>query len=131
VLATSLSKDAYVIRRARTDSLIADLSTQRLSRYLRAHRHETHYEVASANINEIVGLIARDDLPVLVLNSVDGSLTRTKSLQAQVAGRRVLFYFVTPHTCHKGRYCPVNQMWAFAHSTPVLGQPGLRRFNAH
>lgn len=128
LLAASLSKDAYVIHRARTDSLLTDFSTSALSRYLRAHRDGAHYEVASANINDIVGLVARDDLPVLVLNSVDGSLTRTKSLQAQVTQRRVHFYFVAPHPCHSGRYCPHNQIWAYAHSTPVPGQPGLRRF---
>jgi 4-amino-4-deoxy-L-arabinose transferase-like glycosyltransferase len=128
LLAASLSKDVYVIHRARTDSLLTDFSTPALSRYLRARRDGTHYEVASANINDIVGLVARDDLPVLVLNSVDGSLTPTKSLQAQVAGRRVHFYFVGSHPCHSGRYCPHNQIWAYAHSTPVPGQPGLRRF---
>jgi 4-amino-4-deoxy-L-arabinose transferase-like glycosyltransferase len=128
VLTASLNKDAYLIHRARTDSLLTDFSTPALSRYLRTHRDGTHYEVASANINDIVGLVARDDLPVLVLNSVDGSLTRTKSLQAQVAQRRVRFYFVAPHPCHSGHHCPGNQIWAYAHSTPVPGQPGLRRF---
>jgi 4-amino-4-deoxy-L-arabinose transferase-like glycosyltransferase len=130
LLAASLSKDVYVIHRARTDSLLTDFSTPALSRYLRAHRDGTHYEVASANINDVVGLVARDELPVLVLNSVDGSLTRTKSLQAQVAGRHVRFYFVASHPCHGGRYCPHNEIWAYAHSTPVPGQPGLRRFIA-
>ena len=130
LLTASLNKDAYVIRRARTDSLLSDFSTPALSRYLRAHRDGTHYEVAAANINDVIGLVARDDLPVLVLNSVDGPLTRTKSLQAQVAGRRVRFYFVAPHPCHGGRHCPYNQIWAYAHSTPVPGQPGLRRFTA-
>jgi 4-amino-4-deoxy-L-arabinose transferase-like glycosyltransferase len=127
LLATSLSKDAYVIRRARSDSLLTDLSTPALSRYLRAHHDGIRYEVASSNINDIVGLVGRDDLPVLVLNSVDGSLTRTKKLQAQVAQGRVRFYFA-PHACHRGRHCPGNQIWAYAHSTPVPGQPGLRRF---
>ena len=130
LLVASLSKDAYLIRRARTDSLLSDFSTPALSRYLRAHRDGTHYEVAAANINDIIGLVARDDLPVLVLNSVDGSLTRTKTLQAQVAGRRVRFYFVASHPCHSGRHCPYNQIWAYAHSTPIPGQPGLRRFTA-
>jgi 4-amino-4-deoxy-L-arabinose transferase-like glycosyltransferase len=130
LLAASLSKDAYVIHRARTDSLLTDFSTSGLSRYLRAHGDGARYEVASANINDIVGLVARDDLPVLVLNSVDGSLTRTKSLQAEVAGRRVRFYFVASHPCHSGRHCPHNQIWAYAHSTPVPGQLGLRRFIA-
>jgi len=130
LLTASLNKDAYVIRRARTDSLLTDFSTPALSRYLRAHRDGTHYEVAAANINDVVGLVARDDLPVLVLNSVDGPLTRTKTLQAQVAALRVRFYFVAPHPCHSGRHCPYNQIWAYAHSTPVPGQPGLRRFTA-
>jgi hypothetical protein len=130
LLTASLNKDAYVIRRARTDSLLTDFSTPALSRYLRAHRDGTHYEVAAANINDVVGLVARDDLPVLVLNSVDGPLIPTKSLQAQVAQHRVRFYFVAPHPCHNGRHCLYNQIWAYAHSTPVPGQPGLRRFTA-
>jgi 4-amino-4-deoxy-L-arabinose transferase-like glycosyltransferase len=130
LLTASLNKDAYLIRRGRTDSLLTDFSTPAVSSYLRAHRSGTHYEVASANINDIVGLVARDDLPVLVLNSVDGSLIRTKSLQAQVAGRRVRFYFVASHPCHSGRHCPPNQIWAYAHSTPVPGRPDLRRFTA-
>jgi len=128
LLVASLSKDAYVIRRARTDSLLTDFSTPALSRYLRAHRDGIHYEVVAANINDIVGLVARDDLPVLALNSVDGPLTRTKQLEAQVAEGRVRFYFVTSHPCHSGRHCPYNQIWAYAHSAPVPGQPGLRSF---
>jgi 4-amino-4-deoxy-L-arabinose transferase-like glycosyltransferase len=128
LLTASLNKDAYLIRRGRTDSLLTDFSTPAVSGYLRAHRGGTHFEVAGANINDIVGLVARDDLPVLVLNSVDGSLVRTKSLQAQVAQHRVRFYFVASHPCHSGRHCPRNQIWAYTHSTPVPGQPGLRRF---
>jgi hypothetical protein len=128
LLAISLSKDSYLVGRARSDSLLTDFSTPSLSRYLRAHRSGTHYEVASANVNDVIGLIARDDQPVLVLNSVDGSLTRTKGLKAQVADGRVRFYFAPTHVCHKGRHCPSNQIWAFAHSTPVPGQPCLRRF---
>ncbi|HWX88555.1 MAG TPA: hypothetical protein VNX67_10310, partial [Solirubrobacteraceae bacterium] len=120
----------YTVNRARTDSLLTDFSTPALSRYLRAHRDGFHYEVASANVNDAIGLIARDDLPVLVLNSVDGSLTRAKQLRAQVAEGRVRFYFLVPHTCHAGRHCPGNQIWAFAHSVAVPGQPGLRRFDA-
>ncbi len=128
LLAISLSKDSYIVGRARTDSLLTDFSTSSLSRYLRVHREGTHYEVASANVNDVIGLIVRDDQPVLVLNSVDGSLTPTKSLKAQVAAGRVRFYFAAPHACHEGRHCPGNQKWAFTHSTPVPGQPVLRRF---
>jgi hypothetical protein len=128
LLALSLSKDSYIVGRARSDSLLTDFSTPSLSRYLRAHRDVAPYEVASANVNDVIGLIARDDQPVLVLNSVDGSLTRTKSLRAQVARGRVRFYFAAPRACHEGRHCPSNQIWAFTHSTPVRGQPDLRRF---
>jgi hypothetical protein len=128
LLAISLSKDSYIVGRARSDSLLTDFSTPSLSRYLRTHRDGTYYEVASANVNDVIGLIARDDQSVLVLNSVDGSLTRTKILEAQVAEGRVRFYFAATHACHEGRHCPDNQIWAFAHSTPVPGQPGLRRF---
>jgi hypothetical protein len=130
LLAASLSKDAYLIRRARTDALIGDVSTPALSRYLRGHREGAHYEVASANINDVVGLVARDDLPVLVLNSVDGSLMRTASLKADVAQGLVRFYFAAPHACYSGRHCPGNQVWGHAHSIPVAGHPGLRRFTA-
>ncbi len=129
LLAASLTKDAYLIRRARTDALMTDISSPALSRYLRAHRAGAHYEVASANINDVVGLVARDDLPVLVLNSVDGSLTPTASLKAQVAGGRVRFYFGAPQACYRGRHCPRNQIWAHAHSIPVPGEPGLRSFS--
>jgi 4-amino-4-deoxy-L-arabinose transferase-like glycosyltransferase len=130
LLAISLSKDSYIVARARTDSLLTDFSTPALSSYLRAHRDGAHYELASANVNDVIGLIARDDQPVLILNSVDGSLTHTKSLEAQVGEGRVRFYFAAPNACHGGRHCAVNQIWAFAHSTPVPGQPGLRRFTA-
>jgi hypothetical protein len=129
LVAASLSKDAYVIHSARTDSLLTDFGTPALSRYLRAHRGGARYEVASANVNDVVGLIARDGLPVLVLNSVDGALTRTKALQAQVAQGHVRFYYA-PRACHSGRHCAANEIWAYAHSTAVPGQPDLRRFSA-
>ncbi len=128
LLALSLSKDAYVVDRARTDSLLTDFSSPTLSRYLRAHRHGARYEVAGANVNDTIGIIARDGRPVLVLNSVDGSLTRTKQLRADVAAGLVRFYFAPSHNCHSGRHCAGNQVWAYAHSAPVAGQPGLRRF---
>lgn len=127
LLAASLSKDAYLIHRARSDSLLTDFSTPALSRYLRTHRAGARYEVASANVNDVVGLIAHDGLPVLVLNSVDGSLTPMRSLQAFVAQDRVRFYF-DPRACHSGGHCPGNEIWAYAHSTPITGQPALRRF---
>ncbi len=66
LLAISLSKDSYIVGRARSDSLLTDFSTPSLSRYLGAHRDGTHYEVASANVNDVIGLIARDDQSVLI-----------------------------------------------------------------
>jgi 4-amino-4-deoxy-L-arabinose transferase-like glycosyltransferase len=128
LLAVSLAKDAYIVNRERTDSLLTDFSTPALSRYLRAHRDGAHYEVASANVNDMIGLILRDGLPVLVLNSVDGSLTRTRQLRADVVAGLVRFYFAASHSCHSGLHCAGNQVWAYAHSVPVVGQPGLRLF---
>jgi 4-amino-4-deoxy-L-arabinose transferase-like glycosyltransferase len=128
LLVGALSKDAYLIRGHHSDSVLTDFSTPAVSRYLRAHRNGARYEVASANINDIVGLVARDALPVLVLDSVDGSLTRTATLRAQVAAGRVRFYFMGSHPCHQGPYCPGNQIWAYAHSFAVPRLRGLRRF---
>jgi 4-amino-4-deoxy-L-arabinose transferase-like glycosyltransferase len=127
LLAVSLSKDSYLIHKARTDSLLTDFGTPTLSRYLRTHRNGARYELASANVNDVVGLVARDGQPVLILNSVDGSLTRTHSLRTRVAQGKVRFYF-DPRACHSGRYCPGNEVWAYAHSYPIPGQPSLRRF---
>jgi hypothetical protein len=128
LLAISFSKDAYIVDRARSDSLLTDFSTPALSRYLRVHRDGARYEVASANVNDTIGIVARDGLPILVLSSVDGSLTRTAQLRADVASGLVRFYFAASHTCHKGPRCAGNQAWAYAHSFPVVGQQGLRRF---
>ena len=128
LLAVSFNKDTYIVDRARSDSLLTDFTTPALSRYLRAHRTGARYEVASANVNDTIGIVARDGLPVLVLNSVDGSLTRTAQLRADVASGLVRFYFAASHTCHRGPHCAGNQVWAYAHSFPVAGQPGLRRF---
>jgi hypothetical protein len=131
LLVVSFNKDAYIVDRARSDSLLTDFTTPALSRYLRAHRNGVRYEVASANVNDTIGIVARDGLPILVLNSVDGSLTRTARLRADVASGLVRFYFAASHTCHKGPHCAGNQVWAYAHSLPVAGQPGLRRFMPH
>ncbi len=130
LLVLSLAKDSYLINRARTDSLLSDFSTPSLSRYLRAHRDGARYEVAGASVNDAIGIVVRDGLPVLMLNSVDGALTRTKRLREDVAAGLVRYYFARPHACHTGVHCAGNQVWAYAHSAPVAGQPGLRRFTA-
>ncbi|HEY5195286.1 MAG TPA: glycosyltransferase family 39 protein [Solirubrobacteraceae bacterium] len=130
LLAVSLSKDAYVIGRARSDSLLSDFGTPALSLYLRSHNDGARYEVASANVNDVIGLVARDGRPVLILDSVDGQLMHTRSLRAQVAGGRVRFY-LDPHDCYANPHCPTNDRWAYTHSTPLAGYPGLRRFDLH
>lgn len=127
-LATSLSHDFDLIRGHRSNSLQADPTSLTLSRFLRANRVGARYEVAAANINDVVGLVVRDGQPVLAMNDVDGALTRTHALQAKVTRGEVRFYFA-PHACHGGRHCPGNQVWAHAHSVPVPGVHGLRRFD--
>jgi 4-amino-4-deoxy-L-arabinose transferase-like glycosyltransferase len=127
LLIASLNSDAKVIGRAHTDSLLSDASSPALSLYLRAHRDGARYEVASANVNDVTGLVVRDGLPVLVLNDVDGALTRVDALAAHVAAGHVRFY-LAPHACHGGPHCPANDVWAYAHSVPVAHLRGLRRF---
>jgi hypothetical protein len=127
LLAAALSSDVKLIAAHHSDSLLGDASYPALSRYLRANRDGRYYETATANVNDITGLIARDGLPILVLNDVDGSLTRAAALRAQVAVGRVRFYFA-PRACHSGRHCPGNQLWAYTHSVPVPHLRGLRRF---
>ncbi len=130
LLVLSLAKDSYLIDRGRTDSLLSDFSTPSLSRYLRSHRDGARYEVAGASVNDAIGIVARDGLPVLMLNSVDGALTRTKRLREDVAAGLVRYYFARPRACHSGVHCAGNQVWAYAHSAPVPGLSGLRRFAA-
>ena len=127
-LATSLSDDFDLIRGHHSNSLQADPTSVALSRYLRANRDGSRYEVAAANINDVVGLVVRDGQPVLAMNDVDGALTHTHALQAKVTQGEVRYYFA-PHACHRGRHCPGNQQWAYAHSVPVPGVHGLRRFS--
>jgi 4-amino-4-deoxy-L-arabinose transferase-like glycosyltransferase len=129
LLGAAVGSDVKLIDHHHTDSLLTDDSYPALSRYLRANREGFYYETATANVNDITGLIVRDGLPVLVLNDVDGSLTRTAQLRAQVAAERVRFYFA-PHACHRGRHCPGDQIWAYAHSVPVRHLPGLRQFTS-
>ena len=112
-----------MIRKARTDSLLTDFSTPALSRYLRAHREGARYEVASANVNDVIGT-DRARRPARSSSST-ASTARSRvprRLQAQVAEGHVRFYF-DPRACHSGRHCPANEIWAYAHSTPIAGQP--------
>lgn len=129
LLGAWMKNDVQSIEQARSDSLLSDPSSPALSRYLRAHQDGARYEVASANVNEAVGLIARDGGPVLVLTSVDGAITHVGKLRGAVAAGQVRFYFA-PHGCHSGRHCPASQRWAYANSVPVPHLHGLRRFNA-
>jgi 4-amino-4-deoxy-L-arabinose transferase-like glycosyltransferase len=125
--AASLSTDRDVIRRDQTDAGQPDPTTVALSRYLRAHRDGARYEVVSSSVFDVVGVVARDALPVIVLDDVHGRVEPLARLRERVRSGQARYY-LTIHGCHTGRHCPANAKWAYAHSTPVRAFAGLRRF---
>jgi 4-amino-4-deoxy-L-arabinose transferase-like glycosyltransferase len=127
LLGVELTTDVDLIRANSSDSVLSDPISAAMGRYLRIHRGGARYEVASAAVFEVTGLVARDGLPVLMINDADGSIVRSKTLRALVQSRQVRFYFAS-HGCHSGLHCPANERWAYYHSTPVHDYPGLRRF---
>ncbi len=127
LLGTQLATDIDLIRTNRSDSVLPDPIGAAMARYLRAHRRGAHYELASAAVFEVAGLVARDGLPVLILNDVDGSLVPSSTLRSLAEAGQVRFYFAT-HGCHRGAHCPKNERWAYDHSVPVPAYRGLRRF---
>ncbi|HEY7934011.1 MAG TPA: glycosyltransferase family 39 protein [Solirubrobacteraceae bacterium] len=128
LLAAPVGSDLRLIDSRRSDSVLNDPTTRAMSRYLIAHRAGARFEVASANVYDVVGLVSRDALAVIVLNDLDGELERTATLARQVARDEVRFYYAS-HGCHTGRHCPGNERWAYQHSVPLAGYPGLRRFS--
>jgi 4-amino-4-deoxy-L-arabinose transferase-like glycosyltransferase len=100
-------------------------SGSQYSAYLRAHRGGARYEAAAANPLAVVGLIAQDAQPVLVLRSVDGVLVSVAQLRRLVSEGAVR-YAILPHACSSGRHCTPTTAWTVRHSTLV--RPGLYRF---
>jgi 4-amino-4-deoxy-L-arabinose transferase-like glycosyltransferase len=128
LLGAQLATDIDLIHTNRTDSVLQDAISPAMERYLRTHRGGAHFEVASAAVFEVTGLVARDGLPVLVLNTVDGPRVRPPTLQSLIRAGQVRFYFAT-HGCSRSEHCLTNERWAFNHSKPVSGYRGLRRFD--
>jgi 4-amino-4-deoxy-L-arabinose transferase-like glycosyltransferase len=128
LLGVSVGTDFRLISAHRSDSVLNDPTSPAMSRYLLAHRHGARFEVASANVFDITGLVARDGQSVVVLNDLDGELQRVASLAALVADGQVRFYYAS-HGCHTGRHCAPNEKWAYLHSQPVPGYAGLRSFS--
>jgi 4-amino-4-deoxy-L-arabinose transferase-like glycosyltransferase len=129
LLSVSLVTDVQLIGAKRSDSILGDPVSGATAHYLHAHRADARFEVASATVFDITGVIARDGLPVLILNDIDGSIVRSSTLASLVRAGQVRLYFAA-HGCHTGIHCPANERWAYAHSTPVGGYRGLRRFQA-
>ncbi len=127
LLGAQLATDIDLIHSKRTDSVLQDPISRAMGRYLQAHRAGAHFEVASAAVFEVTGLVAQDGLPVLVLNTVDGPQVRPPTLASLIRAGQVHFYFAT-HGCRSGQHCLTNERWAYNHSKPVRGYRGLRRF---
>jgi 4-amino-4-deoxy-L-arabinose transferase-like glycosyltransferase len=97
------------------------------SAYLRAHRDGARYEVAAANPLSVVGLIAQDAQPVLVLRSVDGVLVSVGELR-RLVGEGMVRYAILPNPCTSGRHCTPTTAWFVGHS--VMVRPGLYQYVA-
>jgi 4-amino-4-deoxy-L-arabinose transferase-like glycosyltransferase len=93
--------------------------------YLRAHRDGARYEAAAANPQSVVGLIAQDGQPVLVLRSVDGVLMSVNQLRKLVRERAVR-YAILPNPCSSGRHCTPTTAWTVRNS--VMVDRGLYRY---
>jgi 4-amino-4-deoxy-L-arabinose transferase-like glycosyltransferase len=93
--------------------------------YLRAHRDGARYEAAAANPLAVVGLIAQDAQPVLVMRSVDGILVSVGELR-QLVREGAVRYAILPSPCSSGRHCTPTTAWTVRNSTMV--RPGLYRY---
>jgi 4-amino-4-deoxy-L-arabinose transferase-like glycosyltransferase len=93
--------------------------------YLRAHQGSARYEAAASNPQVVVGLVAQDGRPVLVLRSVDGVLVSVDELRALVRAGAVR-YVIIAHPCSSGRHCTPTTAWSVRNSTEV--RPGLYRY---
>lgn len=97
------------------------------STYLHSHHDDARYEVAAANPLAVVGLIAQDAQPVLVLRSIDGVLVSVGQLRQLVRDGGVRFA-ILPHPCSSGRHCTPTTAWTVRHAVEV--RPGLYRYVA-
>jgi 4-amino-4-deoxy-L-arabinose transferase-like glycosyltransferase len=102
-------------------------SGSQYSAYLRTHRDGARYEVAAANPLSVVGLIAQDAQPVIVLRSIDGVLVSVGELR-QLVREGAVRYAILPHPCSSGRHCTPTTAWTVRNSVPV--RPGLYRYVA-
>jgi 4-amino-4-deoxy-L-arabinose transferase-like glycosyltransferase len=95
------------------------------SAYLRTHRDGARYEAAASNPLAVVGLIAQDGQPVLILRTIDGELVSVNELRRLVHERAVRFVLI-PNPCTSGRHCASTTAWSVRNS--VMVRPGLYRY---
>jgi 4-amino-4-deoxy-L-arabinose transferase-like glycosyltransferase len=126
LFAMPLGVSVTIARRSYDDSGGKDPTTPGLSRYLVRHRAGARYEVVSANVFDVVGIVSRDALPVLVLRDVHGPITHLHDLRAAVAAGQVRFALVTRRCTRPGPDCAAVR-WILAHSTRI-SRRGLYRF---
>jgi 4-amino-4-deoxy-L-arabinose transferase-like glycosyltransferase len=93
-------------------------SGSQYSAYLRAHRHGARYETAATNPLSVVGLIAQDAQPVLVLRSIDGVLVSVGELR-RLVGEGAVRFVILPHPCSSGRHCTPTTAWSVRNSVRV------------
>jgi hypothetical protein len=90
------------------------------SAFLRAHRAHAAYETASDNTLGVVGLIAADGQPVLILNDLRGPLVRLATLRGLV-GRGAVRYILLDEPCMSRPRCPATTRWSLRHARRLRG----------
>ncbi|GAC1438889.1 MAG: hypothetical protein NVSMB51_15740 [Solirubrobacteraceae bacterium] len=126
-LAAPLGSSLALVRAHRSDSVVGDPAQARVARFLRAHRGATRYEVVGAGVDDVMGIVSRDALPVLVLYDIYTPIVTIPELQQRLRLGEVRYLYV-PHQCHPLSACRATTRWALQHSAPVAGVPGVRRF---
>ncbi len=119
VLALPLRVSVDVIGRGFNDATHGGSGAQ-YAGFLRAHRGRAHYEAASGDTLGVVGLIATDAQPVLILEDVKGPLVRLARLERLVR-RGAVRYVLIDHPCTNGRRCPSVISWSVRHAVRIRG----------
>jgi 4-amino-4-deoxy-L-arabinose transferase-like glycosyltransferase len=119
VLALPLWVSVDVIGRGLNDATHGGSGAQ-YAGFLRAHRGGARYEAASGDTLGVVGLIASDAQPVLILEDVKGPLVRLARLERLVR-RGAVRYVLIDHPCTSGRRCPSAISWSMRHTVRVRG----------
>ena len=134
ILAGPVAKSEVVADKGQTDSgrpgYMPPDQVTRLASYLGPRTRGDRYEAATAFYATAGPLIARDDRPVLVLDSANNRPIVPVSALADAVRRREVHFILMVGTCGREplramQGCPTAWRWSRTHSVDVSKQAGL------